>query len=412
MSSEVLFSRALLFDGENSGLRECDVRVLDGRIVEISDQPLTTLSGRVIAINGRTLMPGLIDAHVHICCTHVDERRTDLMPPSLVAQRARIVLESSLQRGFTSVRDTGGADSGLHLAVEYGWIKGPRLFFCGKVLSQTGGHGDLRTHYDAALCACGSGYRGHLAMVVDGVDAIVREVREQLRTGASFIKILASGGVSSPGPNLHACQYSDAEIQAVVEEAERHVVYVTAHAHSDAAVRRCIALGVHGIEHATLISEDTARLAASAGTSVVPTLAVIDALRELGPQLGYPAGSLAKLATIGNCGLEALGRLHRAGARVGFGTDLIGQTYDRQCSEFTIRRAVLPPFEILRSATSVNAEILGKGDELGRVAAGFAADLIVVDGNPLEDLSVFTADGRHVPLVMKGGEILKDSLPR
>jgi imidazolonepropionase-like amidohydrolase len=412
MSNEVLFTRALLFEGESPQLREADVRVLDGNIVEVSEQPLATHTGRLIELNGRTLMPGLIDAHVHVCCTDVDERRTDLMPPSLVAQRARIALESSLQRGFTSVRDTGGADRGLHLAVECGWIKGPRLFFCGKVLSQTGGHGDLRAPYDAALCSCGTGYRGHLAVVVDGVEALIREIREQLRGGASFVKILASGGVASPNPNLRACQYSEAEIRAAVDEAERHGVYVTAHAHSDTAVRRCIALGVHGIEHATLITDDTARLAAKAGTAIVPTLAVIDALRELGPRLGFPAGSLAKLESLGNSGLESLEVLHRAGARVGFGTDLIGQTYDLQCTEFTIRSAVLTPFDILRSATSVNAAILGQADRLGRVAPGFLADLIVVEGNPLQDVGLFTADGRHVPLVMKGGEILKDSLGR
>lgn len=405
----VIFRNANMFDGVVDGLRPAHVRVVDGVIREISEAPLKAAEAAVIDLAGRTLMPGLIDAHIHAYCLSVDPTHGDRLPITLVAHRARKMLEDSARRGFTSVRDCGGGDGGLFRAIEDGWIAGPRLFYCGKALSQTGGHGDGRHRFET--CACGhahdAGYDGHLSRTVDGPDNLRRAVREEMRRGASFVKIMGSGGVASPSDPLHQAQYSAEEIRAVVDEAERHDSYVTAHVHPDGALRRCIALGVHCIEHGTLIGDETAALAAEKDVSVVPTLAVIKALARHGRDMGFPQASLDKLAEIEPVAIAAVERLKRAGVRTGFGTDLIGPLDRHQTLEFSLRREVSSPFEILRSATSVNAEILRAGDRIGRIAEGYLADMIVVDGNPLDDISLFEDDGRHVSMVMRNGRFLK-----
>jgi imidazolonepropionase-like amidohydrolase len=405
----ILFENAQLFDGLAGEARPAHVLVEGAVIREVSDVPIRAQDAVRIDVAGRTLMPGLIDAHIHAYCPEVDPARGDRLPMTLVAHRARRMLEDSAQRGFTSVRDCGGGDHGLYQALERGWIKGPRLFYCGRALSQTGGHGDGRMRFES--CACGhaheAGYEGHLSRTVDGPENLRLAAREELRRGASFIKIMGSGGVASPSDPIHLAQYSADEIRAVVDEAERHEVYVTAHVHPDAALKRCIELGVHCIEHGTLISAETAALAAARDVPVVPTLAVIKALSRHGASLGFPQASLDKLAEIEPVAIGAVERLKEAGARIGFGTDLIGSLDEHQCLEFELRREVLSPIEILRSATSGNAAILGAGDRIGRIAEGYLADLIVVDGDPLDDVGLFRDDGRNVPVVMKSGSFLK-----
>jgi imidazolonepropionase-like amidohydrolase len=407
----VLFQNAHVFDGVSAELRAADVLVEDGKIREVADTPIRFSQAEVVDVAGRTLMPGLIDAHVHAYFPDVDPAKTDRMPMTLVAHHARRMLEASANRGFTSVRDCGGGDFGLFQAIERGWVNGPRLFYCGKALSQTGGHGDKRHPYEVEVCACGhahdAGFEGHRTRTVDGPENLRLAVREELRRGASFIKVMGSGGVASPSDPLHLAQYSAEEIRAVVDEVERHEVYVTAHIHPDAAARRAIELGVHCIEHGTLIGEDTAALAAEKDVPVVPTLSVIKALARHGAELGFPAASLAKLAMIEPVAIATVERLHSAGVRLGFGTDLLGVLDRHQCLEFPLRREVLAPIDILRSATSINADILRQGHRLGRVAPGYVADLIVVDGDPLRDVTLFQDDGRNVPMVMKAGGFLK-----
>ena len=402
-----LFTNGLVFDGAGDELRELDVVVDGDRIVEVSESRLSSGSATRIDLAGRTLMPGLIDAHVHAYFPHLDAGQGDHMPATAVAHWAARMLQASLMRGFTSVRDTGGGDAGLHTAIERGWLDAPRLFYCGKAISQTGGHGDMRRRGEIDPCGCVHGYEGHVSRTADGPDEIRRAIREELRQGASFIKIMGSGGVASPTDSIHTAQYSDEEILAAVEETGRHDVYVTAHVHPDGAVRRAIELGLTCIEHGTMITEETAQLAAERGTSIVPTLAVIMALTEHGLELGFPDVSLQKLAVVHPLALRGVELMRRAGVRIGFGTDLIGSLERYQATEFTIRREVMPPVDILRSATSVNAEILGAGDRIGRIAPDMLADLIVVDGNPLDDVSLFDEHGTNVRIVMKGGRLYK-----
>ncbi|QTH20191.1 amidohydrolase family protein [Rhizorhabdus wittichii] len=396
-----------IFDGLSTNYVEGDVLVEDGIIREICAPGSTFKKPDRIDARGRVLMPGMIDAHVHLYCPDLDIEEGDRLPISAVAHHAARMLEGCLARGFTTLRDTGGAERGVQLALAKGWLAGPRVVTCGKALSQTGGHGDLRRPNHRELCGCGGGYDGHLTCTVDGADALRQKVRSQLHGGASFIKIMGSGGVSTVGDKLENAQYSDEEIRAVVDEVERHGTYVTAHCHPDAAIRRCVELGVHGIEHAILIEEDTARLAAERGTALVPTLAVVRALADHGQALGYPPEALAKLAEIEPVALRSVEIMAASGARVGFGTDLIGPLHDQQHLEFQLRGSVQSPADVLISATSTNAGIVGMGDRIGRIAPGYEADLLLVDGDPLNDLSVFNQSGSHIELVMQSGRITR-----
>ena len=403
-----LFRHGRIFDGTGEELLE-DVEVLveGARIMEVSDVPIRSGTAEVVDIRGRTLMPGLIDAHFHAIAASPDLGAVEHMPPSLIAQHARANLEATLKRGFTTVRDAAGADYGLFRAIEAGLIAGPRLFYSGHALSQTGGHGDFRSYESGpAICSCGLGAR-HFSTVADGVPEVRRAAREELRRGANQIKIMGSGGVSSPSDPISNLQYSEEEIRAAVWEAHSWGTYVMAHVYTPEAIRRCVEYGVRSVEHANLIDADTAAFAAQRGAFVVPTLATYESLGRRGASLGLPKVSLDKLGTVSDAGVASLEILRDAGVKTGFGTDLLGAMHEDQLTEFEIRSRVLPNVEILRQATSLNAELLERSGELGTVTVGALADLVVVDGDPIADLGVLSGRGERVSLVMKGGRVFK-----
>ena len=397
-----------IFDGVGEELLE-DVEVLveGDRIEEVSDVPLRSETAEVIDLQGRTLMPGLIDAHFHALAASPDLGAVEHMPDSLLAQHSRRNLEAALQRGFTTVRDAAGADYGLARAVELGLIAGPRLFYSGHALTQTGGHGDFRSYEPGpALCSCGLGAR-RFSTVADGITEVRRAAREELRRGATQIKIMGSGGVSSPSDPISNLQYSEEEIRAIVWEAHSWGTYVMAHVYTPEAIRRCVEFGVRSIEHANLIDAETAAFVAERGAIVVPTLATYESLSRRGSALGFPKVSLDKLGSVSEAGVASLEILRTAGVKMGLGTDLLGAMHEDQLTEFEIRARVLSSIEILRQATSVNAELLGRPGKLGTVAPGALADLIVVDGDPVADLGVLSGQGERVALVMKGGRTYK-----
>lgn len=408
-----LFRNLRLFDGLADTLAEgMEVLVEGDRIREVADRPIAPPEGaRVLDAGGRTLMPGLIDAHVHCYGVDADLGRLDRLPRSLQALRAAKRLEGSLRRGFTTVRDAGGADWGLAIAVETGLIAGPRIFYPGRALSPTGGHGDMRPNIVLdQYCGCCSNTQT-IGVIADGVDEVRRAVRGELKRGAHAIKIMASGGVASPSDPIHALQYSDEEIACAVWEASAWKTYVLAHAYTPESIFRAVRLGVRSIEHANLIDAPTAGYMAQKGAFAVPTLVTYEALADQGPAMGMPPESMAKLATVRDKGLASLEILAAAGVRMGFGTDLLADMHERQGEEFTIRRQVLPAADVLRSATSVNAALLMKESELGTIRPGALADLILVDGDPFRDIGVLShADGRGIPFVMKGGEAMIDRL--
>lgn len=408
----IILRNGNVFDGTSPEVLEgADVVVEDGRIREVSARPVLLPGARVIDLGGRFLMPGLIDAHAHPHLSSLDAASASRMRPTYYAHHAARVLRFALSCGFTTLRDAGGGDAGLAQALDEGLIEGPRLFYAGRALSQTGGHGDLRDPrlVDPPVCACRA-LGDSLAVVVDGEDAVRRAVREELRLGASHIKIMASGGVFSPGGSVDACQFSMSEIGAVVDEAARAGKYVLAHCHSAAAIRRCVEAGVRSLEHVTLIDDDTARLLVASGAYAVPTMAIMYALEAEGGKLGMLPHVRDKLRAMLPTGLRCLEILKRAGARMGFGCDLIGPLHTWQCRELLIRAQVLTPLEILRSATSINAEIMMRSGEIGCIAAGARADLIVVDGDPLRDIGLLAANGSRLSLIMKGGQLHRNTL--
>jgi imidazolonepropionase-like amidohydrolase len=414
MTKSVVFQSARVFDGESEALRVgVNVFVQDGVIREISDRPAGA-EDEVVDCGGRVLMPGLIDAHVHVYAAGLNIVRVAQSPMSYLAHFAAQFMRSSLDRGFTTLRYVGGADIGLMLAIKDGLLdRVPRLFYGGRVISQTGGHGDFRPgdHSLETGHFCGCSYHAdQLAVIADGADAVRKAVREEFRRGASHIKIMASGGVASPTDPLDRCQYSDDEIRAAVEEADRAGFYVAAHCHPKEAVRRAVALGVRSIEHATLIDAETAEYVAEKGAFTVPTMAVIIALLEEGDKLGLPAVSMEKLRRVVDSALSSLEIMKRAGVKMGFGTDLLGALHVRQCSEFTLRAKVLPAIDVLRSACAVNAELLRETGRLGCVREGAVADLLVVDGNPLEDISLLGSGGDRLPIIMKDGRFHKRTI--
>lgn len=407
----IIFENCELFDGVSAELREgVHIRVNGERIAEVSDKAISDSQARRIDAAGRTVMPGLIDAHVHVIATSVNLGHLGLEPAMLTGAKARQIMEAMLRRGFTTIRDGAGADWGLAKAVELGLIDGPRVFFSGRALSQTGGHGDFRTAtWEGEACACCS-IAADFAVIADGVPAVQKAAREELRRGATQIKIMASGGVASPSDPIWNLQYSDDEIGAAVWEAKSWKTYVMAHAYTPEAISRAVSLGVRSIEHGNLIDAETAKLMAGRGAFLVPTLVTFGAMMLEGAALGLPQVSVDKIADVKDQGLQSLEIARAAGVKIGFGTDLLGDLHRYESDEFTIRGEVLPAVEVLRSATSDNAELLNRTGELGVVATGAMADLLVVDGNPLQDLSVLTGQGENLRVIMKGGTLYKNEL--
>jgi imidazolonepropionase-like amidohydrolase len=414
MAGIVLLTHALLIDGTGREPREGATVVVEGSVIKdvAPSGRVGALGGEVTTLDlrGRTLMPGLIDAHVHAAITTMNLAAMTQAPPTLVAFQAGRVLEGMLRRGFTTVRDAGGADFGLAEAVARGLVAGPRIFYSGRVLSQTGGHGDFRSRAeDPARCACQIHTTG-FAHVADGADAVRKAAREELRRGAHQVKIMASGGVASPSDPIWNLQYSEGEMRAIVEEAAGWRTYAMAHAYTPEAIRRAVNAGVRSVEHGNLIDPPTAARMREAGAFLVPTLVTYFAIDELGRKLGFPAVSQAKVKDVLDAGLASLEIAREADVPIGFGTDLLGETHDQQSREFAIRARALPPLEIVRSATVVNAELLGRRGELGVVAPGALADLLVVEGDPLADVAPLADPERHLALVVKGGVPVVDRL--
>jgi len=411
--TQILFKNARVFDGKNAECPEgMNVLLADGRIQEVSAKPVAAANARSIDVGGRTLMPGLIDAHTHAYASDVAVGRIEALgAPYRTAHGVRM-LGHALDYGFTTVRDAGGGDYSLWKAIADGLVRAPRFYYAGKVLSMTGGHGDFRPIEqgpdEGASCACSA--TNSFCILADGVDACIRGAREILRQGAHCIKIMGSGGVASPTDPIWMNQYREDEIRAIVQEATERRSYVTAHCHPASAVRRCIEYGVRGIEHGTLIDDETARFAASKGAYIVPTMATIFALHELGKQLGFPAVSIEKMAVAYEAAIAGMDKMRTAGVKIGFGTDLLGTTHTMECTEFMLRSQVFSPLEILRQATSMNAEMMMLDGQIGCIAPGAFADLIVVDGDPLKDISLLAANGKNLRVVMRAGELDKCEL--
>jgi imidazolonepropionase-like amidohydrolase len=389
------------------------IRVEGERIVDVAEDgvPISRSDNvEVIDAGGRTLMPGLIDAHVHAAITTMDLAAMARRSPTRIGIETKAVLERMVRRGFTTVRDAGGLDVGVAEALRAGLISGPRLFRSGRVLSQTGGHGDIApASHDPhiATCAITSSSFAHVA---DGPDAVRRAAREELKGGADQIKVMAGGGIATPTDPIHMVQYTEAEIRAAVEEAASRRTYAFAHAYIPESITRAVRAGVRSIEHGNLIDAESAGVMAEHHCYLVPTLVIYDQVAQFGRQLNFPAESLAKLDAVLTAGFAAIDIAAGAGVELGFGTDLLGETHDAQSREFTLRAKVQSAAEVIRSATTVNAALLGRPTELGVIAPGAYADLLLVDGDPLADIGVLAGQGEHLDLIVRGGEILVNNV--
>lgn len=383
------------------------ILVKDGLITWVgptSELPVDLVAGQTIDAGGKYVMPGLIDAHVHVTAATADLGAMAEWSPTYVAAHTARNLKAMLQRGFTTVRDVAGADFGVAMAVEEGLFEGPRVIFGGKALSQSGGHGDMRARgasvVDPHQC-CPS-----IGIVCDGVDAVRKAARDQLRTGAHHIKIMLSGGVASPTDRVDSTQFSESEIRAVVEEAEGANRYVCGHAYTARAVNRGLRLGVRSIEHGNLIDDESVQLFVEKGAYLVPTLITYERLKSDGEAAGLPAVSRDKVDTVLHAGLEALDRANKGGVKIVFGSDLLGAMQVHQSKEFRIRAQVQTAQEVLRSATLTAAELIGLEGKLGVIAPGAFADLLIVNENPLDDVTVLAVPDVTVDSVIKAGQLV------
>jgi imidazolonepropionase-like amidohydrolase len=413
--TRIAIRRARLFDSLHARFVPETTVVIEGeRIAAVTAEPIAVDDAEVIDAGGRALLPGLIDAHVHVVAASHDLVGLALQPPSLLGAEASRIMREMLHRGFTTVRDAAGADFGLQEAQQRGLYEGPRLFIAGQPISQTGGHSDMRPKglrgpgSREMFCACaGLGLAGAIA---DGVGEVRRAVREQVRTGANQIKIMAGGGISSPTDPLEGTQFSPDELRAAVEEAEAANLYAMAHAYSPRAVTRAVQAGVRSIEHGNLIDEPTARLMKQHGAYLVPTLSTYAALAAEGAKLGWPPAMLDKLALVQDRGLEAVRIARAEGVPIVFGTDLLGHMHARQNGEFALRMQAMPPLEALQSATHTAARLMRQEGRIGQIVPGAWADLLVVDGDPAAGLGMLAAPDEGIVLLMQGGRIVRRTL--
>jgi imidazolonepropionase-like amidohydrolase len=405
------FKNFEMLDPEAGELRGGHELVVEGdKIREVSAKPIKLAEADVVDCGGRTLMPGLIDSHVHVTLSEVVIRNLESVPLTLMTARAAELMRGMLDRGFTSVRDTGGADWGLKEATDKWLLAGPRLFIAGRAIGPTGGHSDGRRRTDFGMrCHCCNAMSFSMG-VADGASEVRRAVREEMRQGCDQVKIMMSGGVASPYDPLDSLQFSVGEVEAAVEEATAFGRYVCAHAYTPQAITRAAHAGVRTIEHGNLIDDASAKLMAEKGMFLVANLVTYYEMKKRASEYGMNSDMLAKNDMVIEGALKSLEICKHHGIPLAYGTDLLGQLQVAQSEEFTLRAQVLSPAEIIRSATIVGAQVVRMEGKLGCLKPGAFADLLVIDGNPLKDLTLFLDQGRHLSAIMKAGRFHKNRL--
>ena len=389
---------------------DSSVIIEDGIIKDVYSGRKQLPEGKVVDVGGRTVLPGLIDAHTHPATTDMDMYRGFKEPPIVLASKIRDNLERELLAGFTTIRDMGVGNVALKQAVEDGVLKGPRMFVCNHWLSQTGGVGDPSNRgdfsglpKDDSLIAVGR--------IVDGPDEARKAAREQLRAGADQLKVYASAGIISRG-RPDAQNMTNEEIRAVVEEAEAIGTYVGAHATNDLAIRRCLECGVRTIEHGTEITEETAVMLKEKGAFFVSTIAIGYLSIKYGRQWGAPEHFVRRMEQTrrDRVHMEAARVAHEAGATICAGSDCVGPGIGYEgLTPSLLVEAGMTHYEAIKASTINNAKLLRMEDKIGSIEIGKWADVIVVDGHPDGDAYAL-AEPNNVRLVMKKGEIFKLTL--
>ncbi|NOL50046.1 metal-dependent hydrolase family protein [Pelistega europaea] len=383
--------------------------IKDRKIEQIGDNsllenPIYATKDTPIDCSGLFLLPGLIDAHVHTTAITPDFAELEISSPFYVAVQSTHILQGMLKRGFTTVRDAGGADYGLAKSTEESPELGPRILFCGKALSQTGGHGDVRTRgrlaFEGCFCCCG------LGRVCDGITEVRKAARDEIRKGANQIKIMASGGVSSPTDRIDSTQYSIEELRAIVQEAEAANIYCMAHAYTARAVKRLLENGVRTIEHGNLIDQECCDLFVKYGAYLVPTLITYSALAKEGVASGLPASMEEKIYRVLDAGEIALKMAYDTGVKMLYGSDLLGAMHKYQLEEFNIRAKIVDNAELIRQATCNAADCFKMQGVIGEILVGADASFVGYNKDPLKDISVMTTPEASLKLLMNQGYLI------
>jgi len=411
-AAKTLFINAnLVLDGFAELQNSYEVLVEGNRIASVSKTAQVRNGAKVIDVGGRTLMPGLIDAHAHITGLSLSPRNI-AYPADEIAKASAYYLKASLMDGFTSIREAGGADHSIARLLNEGKIIGPRLFYSGRALTQTGGGADFRTP-DETNDPCGeAGPFSIMSVIADGIDQVRKAAREELRRGASQIKVFVSGGVVFPS-EAHPTnyEYSMDELRAIVEEANGRGTYVMAHAYTDDSVRRCLDSGVRSIEHANFVSEQTVEMMARHGAFLDPTFISLVQRIDSATETGLRQTIVENLKRTVARGRQVYQWARRYQVPIALGTDLWGpEAQHSQLRELEVRIDLDDPSNIIRSATRVNGDLLNQTGSLGVIADGAYADLLVVDGDPLSDPRVLTNPTKNLKLIMKDGELYKNEL--
>ena len=410
--SFLVLKNATLIDGTGADpVSNGTVVVEDDRIKEV----LRGSPGRVpsdaqtIDCRNQTLLPGLIDGHVHLGAVDANiMEQQRLYHPSMLVVRTLKVIQEVLDQGFTTVRDAGGADAGYREAQRQGLIPGPRIFVSGCALSQTGGHGDFRLPTEVRSPS--QDLAGVATRICDGVDEVRRGAREQLRRGADFIKVMGGGGCMSPSDEIDTSQYSPDELRAAVFEAEAVGTYVAAHVYSSRSIRNCVSSGIRTLEHCNLMDESAAKAVKDAGAFMVPTLVTYEMISRMGKSMGIPENNVRKINEARDRGLEAVAIAKKLGVKIASGSDLLGPMQRYKGMELELKARVLGPMGAIVATTKTNAELLKKEKDLGTIAAGKLADFILVQGDPLKDITLIQQYQEKISLIIQGGRVYKNIL--
>ena len=405
---------------ENADILDCTGRdvIPRGRVVVVGERihkvgPRNRIAipkgARVLDLEGQFIMPGLIDAHAHVALVEAKMSGFESKHPGATyAFAVGQNIHNTLMQGYTTIRDAGGCDWSFKLAVERGLIKGPRIFVSNGVLSQTGGHGDHRerhdrreTHHDHPLMAS--------AVIADGVDQVRMATREQIRTGADQIKVMAGGGASSPTDRVEDPQYTVEELAAAVHEANAVRKYVMAHVYVPQGIINCVKAGVRSVEHGNFLNEESASLMKKEGVFLVPTLAIFEMATRFGREYGADESMIDKVKGVRDVGSQSLEIAKAFGVKMGSGSDVFGPYASGRALSLELQADALGSMESIICATKTNAELMGIDDNVGTLEPGKLADMIVVDGNPLDDITVFR-DKTNVNLVIQSGRIVKGSI--
>jgi len=408
----LVLKNATIIDGTgNAPIPNGSVVIKGERIEEIlaGSPGMIPSDVTVIDCHHQTLLPGLIDAHIHVGAVEANimEQQKRHYNSMLVIRSLKVIKET-LDQGFTTARDAGGADPGFREAVRLGYIQGPRLFVAGYPLSQTGGHGDSRLPTETFSPV--EDLAGVATRICDGVDQVRRVAREQLRSGVDHVKVMAGGGAMSHSDEIDTSQYSIEELRAAVEEAQAVGTYVMGHVYSSRSILNCTAAGVRTLEHGNLLDEKAARAIKDAGAFLVPTLVTYEVTPRLGKDLGIPENSIRKMIEARERGLEALAIAHRVGVKIGSGSDLLGPMQIYKGMELELKSRVLGPMGAIIASTKTNAELLKKEKDLGTIEAGKLADFILVNGDPLKDMKLFQQYQEKITLIIRGGRVYKNIL--